>query len=183
MATILKLKGVGPALAKLLKAHGIQTVAELAAKDEQQLRNIPGVGESRAARLLGAAREAVPAETTGKSAAAALNGLAAPEQAASQVAEAEEASPGSQWSAKLEAAEAARQAAEDKAAKAQAKARKAKRKAAQLAEEFAEAKIKAKQKAKKVKAKARKAIEKEKAKAQAILDGQVPGKKKKKAKK
>ncbi|KIC25450.1 MULTISPECIES: helix-hairpin-helix domain-containing protein [unclassified Leisingera] len=155
MTAISELRGVGPALARVLQENGVNSVEELAGMEEQQLRSIPGIGASRAGLLQDAAR--------------AHNGSAE--------------SDGDDLSARLAAAETALQAAEEKAAKAQAKAKKAKRQAAQLMEEFAEAKVKAKKKAKKVKAKAKKAIEKEKAKAKAILEGNVTEKKKKKSKK
>lgn len=155
MTAISELRGVGPALSRILEENGVHSVEALAGMEESQLRSIPGIGSSRAGLLRDAARV--------------YNGSAVPE--------------GSDLNDRLAAAEAALQAAEEKAAKAQSKARKAKRQAAQLMEEFAEAKVKAKKKAKKVKAKAKKAIEKEKAKAKAILEGKAPEKKKKKPKK
>ncbi|NSY36797.1 helix-hairpin-helix domain-containing protein [Leisingera sp. ANG59] len=155
MTEISELRGVGPALARILQENGVQSVEGLAGMEEQQLRSIPGIGSSRAGLLLDAARV--------------HNGSAEAE--------------GEDLSARLAAAETALQAAEEKAAKAEAKAKKAKRQAVELMEEFAEAKVKAKKKARKVKAKAKKAIEKEKAKAKAILEGNGSGKKKKKVKK
>ncbi|OED50958.1 hypothetical protein AB838_00160 [Rhodobacteraceae bacterium (ex Bugula neritina AB1)] len=151
MTAISKLRGVGPALSRILEENGVHSVEALAGMEELQLRSIPGIGAGRAGLLLDAAR--------------AYNGSAVPEC--------------NDLNARLAAAEAALQAAEERAAKAQNKARKAKRQAAQLMEEFAEAKVKARKKAKKVKAKARKAIEKEKAKAKAILAGEGAEKKKK----
>lgn len=191
MTPILKLRGVGPALAKVLQENGIKTVEDLAALDRVGLQKLPGIGVSRAGSLEKAAKAAVKASAPESSSVVRaltrrVNGQAA-RQAVSAGRDAKDSS--AALDAKLAEAEAARLAAEDKAAKAEAKAAKAKRKAANLAEEFAAAKVKAKLKAKKVKAKAKKAIEKEKAKAQAILadkDSQkndAEPKKKKKSKK
>lgn len=184
MTAIQKLRGVGPALAKVLVANGVDTVETLAAMEEVQLRSIPGIGATRAASLKTAAKaqaESSPDAENVRPAAHAVNGKAAGGQEADG--QSMTTSEQAEMDAKLAVAEAARKAAEEKAAKAQAKARKAKRQAIQLAEEFAEAKEKAKLKARKVKAKAKKAIEKEKAKAKAILEGKAPEKKKKKSKK
>ncbi|MFY0311381.1 helix-hairpin-helix domain-containing protein [Leisingera sp. D0M16] len=181
MTPIDKLRGVGPALARILQENGVQSVEDLAGMEEAGLRRIPGIGTNRAASLGALARKAASAgaadspdgdggkPVNGKPAEPGADALSQPAQ--------------EEMDKKLAEAEAARKAAEEKAAKAKAKAAKAKRKAANLAEEFAAAKIKAKLKAKKMKAKAKKAIEKEKAKAQAILEGKTAGKKKKKAKK
>ncbi|WP_264213804.1 helix-hairpin-helix domain-containing protein [Leisingera thetidis] len=185
MMPIRKMRGVGPALARHLLAHGVATVEDLAGMDESELCSIPNIGASRAAVLKKVARTETETMAESKPAAqAAGGGRVTPETRHSEKAS-EQSTPPSQdeMNARLAEAEAARQAAEGKAVKAQAKARKAKRMAAQLAEEFAVARVKAKKKAKKMKAKAKKAIEKEKAKAKAILDGQASGKKKSKSKK
>lgn len=181
MTPIHKLRGVGPALAKVLQENGIQTAEDLATANESRLRSIPGIGANRAAALRALATEAAGAETPDGPAGS--GGAPVKGELAGKAAEPQAQISQEEMDRKLAEAEAARKAAEDKAAKAKAKAAKAKRKAANLAEEFAAAKIKAKQKAKKMKAKAKKAIEKEKAKAQAILDGKTAEKKKKKAKK
>lgn len=186
MTPIHKLRGVGPALAKVLQEHGVKTAEELSGMDEAKLRGIPGIGANRAAALRVLAREAADAKgpgDPGQAAAKPVNGNPARGKRDGQAAAPQAQPTQEEMDRKLAAAEAARKAAEEKAAKAKAKAAKAKRKAANLAEEFAAAKIKAKQKAKKMKAKAKKAIEKEKAKAQAILEGTASEKKKKKAKK
>lgn len=184
-----KVRGVGPALAKVLAENGVGSAEALAALDQAGLRAIPGIGANRAKSLQAAAKAAVKTpDAPPQAAAEPVNGkpLSRVEAAEKAV---QDARLRVEMKARLARAEAARVAAETKAAKAKAKAAKAKRKAANLAEEFAEAKVKAKLKAKKVKAKARKAIEKEKAKAKAILEGrQADGgekpvtKKKKKAK-
>lgn len=188
MTPIIKLRGVGPALAKVFQENGINTVEDLAALDRAGLQKLPGIGVNRAGSLAQAAKVAVSAPDAANTSVVReltrrVNGQVA-RRSASAAKGGQENSEA--LDAKLAEAEAARLAAEGKAAKAEAKAAKAKRKAANLAEEFAAAKIKAKQKAKKVKAKAKKAIEKEKAKAQAILEGKakqkgeaVPKKKKK----
>ncbi len=57
MTPILKLPGVGPALAKALQDHGVRSVEDLAAKPEAELAQVPGLGVSRVARLKSAATE------------------------------------------------------------------------------------------------------------------------------
>ncbi|KIC08280.1 hypothetical protein RA19_20105 [Leisingera sp. ANG-M1] len=187
MTPIQKLRGVGPALAKILLANGVETVEALAAFEVAQLRSIPGIGTNRAASLKEAARTHTEDLQRAKAAPAGpkrVNGKPDAGRAAARTRTTQ-----AEMDARLAEAEAARAAAEEKAARAEAKALKAKRKAASLAVEFAAAQVKAKQKAKKVKAKAKKAIEREKAKAKAILDGKYSQKgkagqkKKKKAKK
>lgn len=179
MIPVQKLRGVGPALAKVLAANGIRTAEDLLALEETRLREIPAIGANRAKNLRATAKaavkdtkpEAAPADASTEQ--GAVNGKPANRIEAAEKA-VQDAKARVEMKARLARAEAARVAAETKAAKAKAKAAKAKRKAANLAEEFAEAKIKAKLKAKKVKAKAKKAIEKEKAKAKAILEGIKP---------
>ncbi len=196
MTDIITLNGVGPALAKTLKDHGLLTVEAVAAAPLEDLKAIPGIGAARAMRLkqaaagegvaagpAGSARSKPTASRPARTTKAGAIKKPLPAKSKAKV-EVEKPSGNKRVEAKgptvseaeealstaLAAAEAARKAAEQKAAKAKAKAKKAARQAEALMEEFAKAKDKARTKAKKMKAEARRAIEREKAKAKAILE-------------
>ncbi|WOI34454.1 helix-hairpin-helix domain-containing protein [Tritonibacter scottomollicae] len=212
MTPILKLPGVGPALAKALQDHGVRSVEDLAAKPEAELAQVPGLGVSRVARLKSAAtelagsggttpaarrtakpagkaapavrkpRQVSPAKTKPATIEAAKGAATRAAQAVKSGADTVDAQTREGVDRAVAAAEAARLAAEEKAAKAEAKAEKAAKKAKALMAEFAAAKEKAKSKAKKEKGKAKSEITKEKAKAKKILSEKSGDKKKKKDK-
>jgi len=56
MASVLDVKGVGPALAKPLAACGIKTAEDLAAAELADLLVVPGIGQPRAVSLMAAAK-------------------------------------------------------------------------------------------------------------------------------
>lgn len=164
MTPILKIPGVGPALAKALNSHGMKSAEDIKSATVSELSKIPSIGVHRAKRIVDAAHALLPEiiEVT--------------------------STPLSKQDTEIEAttsalmrAEAARVAAELRAAKAEAKAAKAAKKADMLAAAFAKAKEKAKGKAGKQKKKAKKAIAKEKAREKEILT--TKSEKKKKTKK
>ena len=59
MIPVQKLRGVGPALAKVLAANGIRTAEDLLALEETRLREIPAIGANRAKNLRATAKAAV----------------------------------------------------------------------------------------------------------------------------
>ncbi len=176
MTALLKIAGVGPALAKALMAGKLTSAEAIANLSIGELSEIPGIGARRAPKLKAAA--AAMAKVNGGS----PTSKPAVKRAPRKIAKTAPTPKIPSLDEALAAAEAARAAAEEKAAKAKLKARKAKKKAAALAAEFAVAKEKAKKKAKKTKSAAKKAIAKEKAKGASILAGKG-GKAAKKAKK
>ena len=74
MTPIVKLPGVGPALAKAMQDHGIRSVEDVAARSEAELTQVPRLGAARAASLKAAAQKmakegAAPASAASKPAA------------------------------------------------------------------------------------------------------------------
>ena len=60
---ITDISGIGDATAKLLKAHGIDSVEAVARAEIEQLAAVPGIGPSRAAALRASARRLLPDTT------------------------------------------------------------------------------------------------------------------------
>ena len=69
MTPILKLTGVGPALAKALQNNGIKVVEDIAKLSVEDLRKVPGIGISRAQKLLDATQSMIGAVTATETAA------------------------------------------------------------------------------------------------------------------
>ncbi len=55
------LPGVGPSTAEDFQEAGFETAADVAAADEQELQEIPGIGAAKAGKIMEAARKHVPA--------------------------------------------------------------------------------------------------------------------------
>lgn len=54
--SILDVKGIGPATAKVLAEHGFQSAQQLARTEVAQLAAVPGFSETRAAQVIAAAK-------------------------------------------------------------------------------------------------------------------------------
>ena len=62
MASILDVKGIGPALAQLLERSDVRTVDQLAKATNEDLTALPGLGVKRATLLIDAARQLLGAD-------------------------------------------------------------------------------------------------------------------------
>ncbi len=162
MTPILKIPGVGPALAKALHEHGLKSAEDVKGKTPDELAKIPSIGANRSKRIIAAADLLLSHV---------VDAIAEPVKSVRDESITE--------SSALKIAEAARVAAEKRAAKAEAKAAKSAKKADALAVACAKAKEKAKRKANKHKKKAKKAIAKEKLREKEILAIKSEKKKKK----
>lgn len=140
MIPVIKVRGVGAALAKSLEANGIATAAELAAATPDVLQAVPRIGPARASVLVNAAAEIAVAQPAARAKATQAETTPAPIKS--------------------------KPPATAKKDKAKEKARKAAEKARELEEKFKKAKKKANAKAKREKerkkaAKAAKAAKKD----------------------
>ena len=59
--TIIDIPGIGPAAAEALAEHRIKTVAGLASASVEKVSAVPGFSEARAAKVIAAANELLPA--------------------------------------------------------------------------------------------------------------------------
>ncbi len=64
-SSVTALPGVGGKMAEVFRAHGLETVEQLAQATKEQLLEIPGIGEKRAEKLLAAALARMAALKTG----------------------------------------------------------------------------------------------------------------------
>ncbi len=62
MASISKVRGVGPAIEKALAEQGFNSAEDLAAAAPERLNKVPGIGAATAPRLIAAAKAAVASQ-------------------------------------------------------------------------------------------------------------------------
>ena len=62
MASISKVRGVGPAIEKALAEQGFNSAEDIAAATAERLNKVPGIGAASAPRLIAAAKAAVASE-------------------------------------------------------------------------------------------------------------------------
>ena len=63
MASISKVRGVGPAIEKALTEQGFSSAEDIAAATPERLNRVPGIGAASAPRLIAAAKAAVASES------------------------------------------------------------------------------------------------------------------------